>query len=147
MSPIKGQRNVENFEKFKEVYLAQYSEFGKVFLKNLEKKEDWSVEVSVQDLIDTFEKLPEVCRKPFDDHDSALIENLIKLLAYLPFTESIVVLAYLGFENHDYGHAIYDIAYQCAYSDTPEMHSSLLMQRASVIQRISVLQAIQGRKS
>lgn len=138
--------SVKNYMEFKARYLQQYSQPSILFLENLEKKEFWAIDVTLSNLVDTYRKLPSVCKKPFDEHDSCLIENLIKLLSYLPFTESIASLAYLGFDNEDYGLAIYEVAYEGAKLDRPCEHSSVLIQRASVINRIAMIQVIQGRK-
>ncbi|CCO46828.1 conserved hypothetical protein [Vibrio nigripulchritudo SOn1] len=144
--PNTKKKEFSDYISFKDMYLKQYSEATLEYLHSLETREDWSIEVETNDLLATFMKLPAVCRKPFTEHDARLIEDLIRLLAYLPFVDSITSLAFLGLENEDYGYAIYEIAYQSSLATPPCVNSKAITDRVAVVNKIALLQTIKGRK-
>ncbi len=140
------KKDFSDYISFKDTYIEQYSASTLNYFRSLEAREDWAVEVSVTELLATFEKLPSVCRKPFTEHDAKLIEDLIRLLAYLPFIDSITALAFLGLENEDYGYAIYEIAFQSALFEPPCVNSKTITDRVTVVNKIALLQTVNGRK-
>ncbi|USD35483.1 MULTISPECIES: hypothetical protein [Vibrio] len=131
---------------FKDKYIGQYGSHALNYFRTLEGREDWSVKVEIEELLHTFSRLPVVCKKPFNEHDAALITYLIRLLAYLPFVDGITALAYLGVENDQYGHAIYEMAYEASMFTPPCSSSKTIVERVSVVQRVAIIQTIQGRK-
>ncbi|MCG9578603.1 hypothetical protein L1D14_20505 [Vibrio tubiashii] len=140
---VKGYKD---YLAFKEEYLAQYNHESVMYFQDLETKEDWIVRIKVEKLIKTFNKLPSVCQKPFDEHDANLIEQLIKLLAYLPLIDSVTALAFLGLENEEYGYAIYEIAYQSSMVIPPCVMSRTIVDRVSIVNRVAMFQTIKGTK-
>lgn len=141
-----SRRNYVDYLTFKEEHLSQYSQVSIDYFASLEQKENWIVKITIERLIVTFNKLPVVCQKPFDEYDANLIGQLIKLLAYLPLLESITALSFLGLENEDYGFTIYDIAYHASLDTPPCINSATIVDRVSIANRIALYQTIKGKK-
>lgn len=139
---------VDDYHRFRKNYLKQFSNSTLSYLSELEKKETWSISVEMQKVVDTFNKLPSVCRNPLAESDIALVVKLIRLIAYLPFKESMTALAWLGFENEDYGFAIYRVAYEF-YDDHSSEYANAhtIVERSKVMVRIAMLQQTLGRKA
>ncbi|WP_281188488.1 hypothetical protein [Vibrio harveyi] len=148
MSVSNNDTKVMDYYQFKQRYLAQFSSATLSFMAELETKESWSIDVNIEQLIETFNKLPTVCEHPLKENHLTLVVKLVRLLAYLPFKESITALAWLGFENEEYGYTIYKVAYD-TYDDGSNDYANAhtIVRRTQVMSRIAMIQQILGRKA
>ncbi|EGQ9239492.1 MULTISPECIES: hypothetical protein [Vibrio] len=147
MHESKNSANVNDYTMFRARYLRQFSANTLNYFELLEQKESWSITVDMSELVQTFNKLPAVCEYPIKPQDLNLIVKLIRLLAYLPFKESITALAWLGFEHEEYGFVIYKVAYDALDDGSSDYtHAHTIIERTKVMNRIATVQQTLGRK-
>ncbi len=146
--------DVTGYNAFKEQHLLQFSPDTIELWKRLEAKESWTIEQNIEGVADIFEKLPKVCKYPLSDKTEQALSDLIGLIAYLPFIESISALAWCGFNSDEWGQAIYGYAYDTFSQSiiTPELESNqaviaakTIVLRVEEVNRIAVMQTVAGR--
>ncbi len=146
--------DVTGYNAFKTKHVAQFSSEVIELWKGLEQKETWTIERDIKGIADVFESLPKICQYPLSEKTEVALAELIGLIAYLPFMESISALAWCGFNSEAWGNAIYSYAYD-TYSETiglPEMQheqaviaAKTIVLRVEEVNRIAVMQTIAGR--
>ncbi|MDN3661095.1 hypothetical protein [Vibrio agarivorans] len=148
MTDSQAQPTLTDYKVFKDRYLSQFSQETLEYLGTLETKEPWAIYVQMERIVETFNMLPAICNNPLEERDLELISKLIRLVAYLPFRESMTALAWLGFENEEYGYAIYRIAYDCYNDNSAEYaNAHIIIERTKVMARIAMLHQIMGVKA
>lgn len=148
MTDSLAKPSLRDYNTFKEKYLSQFSKETLDYLGTLETREPWTIYLQMEMIVETFNMLPAICNNPLEERDLELIIKLVRLIAYLPFKESMTALAWLGFENQNYGYAIYRIAYDCYNDNSAEYaNAHIIIERTKVMARIAMLHQILGVKA
>ncbi len=145
--------DIDKYTTYKSQYLEQYSQNVLAIWHSFEEKETWTLNSEIHDIAKIFNNLPSVCRYPLSDKTEHALADLIGLIAYLPFTESITAMAWCGFNSDAWGTAIYEYAYT-TYNESIEKNSLVnnqiviasktIVQRVEEVAKISTLQTITG---
>ncbi|ACH64624.1 hypothetical protein ACTFQF_00095 [Aliivibrio fischeri] len=146
--------NINEYTSYRSNYLQQYSQDVLDIWHSLETIETWTLDSELHGIADIFNSLPSICRYPLSDKTESALAELIGLIAYLPFIESVTALAWCGFNNDEWGVAIYDHAYTI-YNESIEndisqqnqivIAAKTIVQRVEEVAKITTLQAITGR--
>lgn len=147
--------DIDDFETFKNGYISQFSDDTVRFWKDLEARESWTIEPEIDGIAKIFNTLPSVCKYPTSESTELAIHELIILIAYLPFIDSIAALAWCGFNSSDWGNAIYGFSYDIYMQSYKEpmiqneeavIAAKTIVLRIEEVNRISVMQMVTGRQ-
>ncbi|MBF4374347.1 hypothetical protein [Vibrio anguillarum] len=134
--------DIDNYQEFKASYLKKFSSTILSQWRALEEKEDWPIDTSIHDIAKIFNKLPKVCARPISNENQEILGDLITLIAYLPFVESVIALAWCGFHNEQWGTAIYEISYDIyneGYEQPIQQVSHTYITARTVVQRVDIV--------
>lgn len=145
--------NKQDYEAFKKDYLAKFSPHVLEQWEALESIETWRFDNQIEAIARVFNKLPRLFAYPINQKNREIIGELIVLIAYLPFRDSIISLAWCGFNNEQWGSAIYEVSYSF-YNDglgntdvanQPEyIAAKTIVLRIDTVCKISHLQQVTG---
>lgn len=145
--------NSNDYAAFKVNYLQKFSPHVIEKWRSLESVEEWSFDTKIGDVARVFNKLPRLFAYPIEKENREVIGELIVLLAYLPFVESMIAFAWCGFSNEQWGIAIYEVSYDfynegLQHTEVTEsseyVAARTLVQRIDTICKISSLQQVTG---
>lgn len=145
--------NSNDYAAFKDDYLKKFSPHVIDKWRSLEKIEAWSFDTEIGEIASVFNKLPLLCAYPICKENREIIGELTLLLAYLPFVESMIALAWCGFNNEQWGIAIYEVSYDFynegltnpQITEDPEyVAARTLVQRLDTVCKITSLQQVTG---
>ncbi|ENI4488068.1 hypothetical protein ABXZ88_003952 [Vibrio fluvialis] len=145
--------NSNDYAAFKDDYLKKFSPYVIDKWRSLEKIEAWSFDTEIEEIASVFNKLPHLFAYPIKKENREIIGELTLLLAYLPFVESMIALAWCGFNNEQWGIAIYEVSYDFynegltnpQITGTPEyVAARTLVQRIDTVCKITSLQQVTG---
>lgn len=147
--------DIDNFETFKKEHISQFSDDTVALWKGLEARESWTLKPEIEGIAKIFNTLPSVCKYPLSASTEIAITELITLIAYLPFTDSVSALAWCGFNSSEWGNAIYGYSYDIYMQSYKEpiiqteeavIAAKTIVLRIEEVNRIAVMQMVSGRQ-
>lgn len=147
--------DIDDFETFKKEHISQFSGDTVALWKGLEARESWTLEPEIEGIAKIFNTLPSVCKYPLSESTELAITELIILIAYLPFTDSVAALAWCGFNSSEWGNAIYGYSYDIYMQSYKEpiiqteeavIAAKTIVLRIEEVNRIAVMQMVSGRQ-
>lgn len=147
--------DIDDFEMFKKEHINQFSDDTVALWKGLEARESWTLEPEIEGIAKIFNTLPSVCKYPLSETTELAITELIILIAYLPFTDSVAALAWCGFNSSEWGNAIYGYSYDIYMQSYKEpiirteeavIAAKTIVLRIEEVNRIAVMQMVSGRQ-
>lgn len=142
------------FNEFRDRHILQFSLEVRAMWDQLEAKESWTIDESISGITEIFNTLPSVCKYPLSEKTEQALSDLIGLIAYLPFKDSVCALAWCGFNSNEWGNAIYAFAYEIyssTYNDKNLQHDNsviaakTIVLRIEAVNQIAIIQTISGR--
>ncbi|WP_390240813.1 hypothetical protein [Vibrio sp. R78045] len=142
------------FNEFRDSHIMQFSPQVRAMWSDLEAKESWTIDESISGITKIFNTLPSVCKYPLSEKTEQALSDLIGLIAYLPFKDSVCALAWCGFNSNEWGNAIYSFAYEVyssAYDnielqrDNSVIAAKTIVMRIEAVNQIAIIQTITGR--
>lgn len=140
---------IAEYRCYKEEYFSKYNPDVFDSLKYVERQEPWVLNQQLKEIDELFNLLPEFCTYPIKYPYMVVINQLIPILAYMPLTDMLGALYYLGVKSSDWGYAIHKIAYEYTITlkssirdNKKDSEDELLIAAHQVNSRITLLSRI-----